>query len=467
MRSAPKILAIVPTLIASCHINVLKPMKKLAARGLIDFRWRLEAKADAADIHWADLIVFCRNTEPAYANLLNEAVCTSKPIVYDLDDNFWDIPYETDPELARYHRLPPRLSQLEQYLTLSTLVRVYSPVLANRVSEFSKNIRQLKSGFDFSLVGRKDARTHDKVRIVYATSRIVDDQYHEFLGGILRVLDEFGDQITLTLWGCQPSELAGRQSVELLPLFPDYEGFLREFSAKGFDIGLAPLPDTVFHRSKNNTKFRDYGACRVAGVYSNVDLYSSCIEDNSTGVLVANTPDGWYEGIVRLIKDRKLIETIKKNAYDEVFSHYRQELVEDEWMQQINELLFQNIPYLTQSSSRFVTEMRVRTDFSGLYGIRIPSHSPDGDKVGRILLEVLTPNGDLLRDASSVTVERLDDGDIEISFVPIVNTTKREFVFRFVAFSENPDAAPGWVPPSGMIEMLYKSRTASTARAVC
>ncbi len=467
MRSAPKILAIVPTLIASCHINVLKPMKKLALEGHIDFKWRLEAKADASDIHWADLIVFCRNTEPAYANLLNEAVCTSKPIVYDLDDNFWDIPYDTDPELARYHRLPPRLAQLERYLSLSTLVRVYSPVLATRVSEFSKNIRQLKSGFDFALVANPASVRQDKVRIVYATSRIVDDQYHEFLDGMLRVLDEYGDRISLTLWGCQPSELAGRQNVELLPLLPDYDGFLREFSARGFDIGLAPLPDTLFHRSKNNTKFRDYGACRVAGVYSNVDVYSSCIKDNSTGVLVENTADGWYEGIVRLINNRDLIATIKKNAYEEVYTQYRQELVEEEWLQQINELLGESIGYLAQSNARFVTEMRVRADFAGLHAIRIPRQSSDGHKVGRILLEVLTVDGDMLREASNARLDQLPDGDIQISFAPIINTKKREFVFRFISFRENPESEPGWVPPSGLIEMLYTSRTADTAEAVC
>ncbi len=107
------------------------------------------------------MIVFCRNTEPAYGHLLNEAVCTSKPIIYDLDDNFWDIPTDTDPELARYHRLPPRLQQLERYLSLATLVRVYSPVLEEKVGQFTKKTKLLKAGFDFflSLVENSDGQT--------------------------------------------------------------------------------------------------------------------------------------------------------------------------------------------------------------------------------------------------------------------------------------------------------------------
>lgn len=459
MRSAPKVLAIVPSLIASCQINVLKPLKVLASQDRIKFRWKLESRASLGDVHWADVVIFCRNTEPAYGHLLNEAVCTSKPIIYDLDDNFWDIPYDTDPEIARYHRLPPRLHQLEQYLQLSTFVRVYSPVLGTRVSEFSQNVKLLKAGFDFSLVAKRRSPAEDKVRIVYATSRIVDDQYHEFLEGMIHVLGKYDDRVSLTIWGCQPSELAGRRGVELMPLLPSYERFLSEFNYQAFDIGLAPLPNTLFHRSKNNTKFRDYGACRVAGVYSDVDVYSSCIQDGRTGILVQNTAESWANGISRLIDDKTLTDSIKRDAYDQVYKEYRQELVEEEWMVEINELLSGSVGYVASSPTRRVEEMRVRTDFPGLCAIRIPGESPDGEKVGQILLEILTPAGDVLRHASSS--KRIDetDGDIVVSFEPIVNSDKQEFVFRFISMSEETDIEPGWLPPSGLIQMLYASRT--------
>ncbi|MCC7527485.1 MAG: glycosyltransferase [Candidatus Melainabacteria bacterium] len=456
MRSAPNVLAIVPSLIASCQINVLKPLKVLASQGRIKFRWRLESRASLSDVHWADVVIFCRNTEPAYGHLLNEAVCTSKPIIYDLDDNFWDIPYDTDPEIARYHRLPPRLLQLEQYLQLSTFVRVYSPVLGDRVSEFSKNVKLLRAGFDFSLAAKRRPPANDKVRIVYATSRVVDDQYYEFLEGIIHVLDKYGDCVSLTIWGCQPSELAGRKGVELMPLLPSYERFLREFYRQGFDIGLAPLPSTLFHRSKNNTKFRDYGACRVAGIYSDVDVYSSCIQDGCTGVLVQNNPESWASGMSRLIEDRALTEKIKRDAYAQVYKEYRQELVEEEWMAQINELLSGNIGYAAASPTRKVEEMRVRSDFHGLCAIRMPGESPDGEKVGQVLLEILTPTGDVLRDASSC--KRINEnGEVLVSFEPIANSDKQEFVFRLISTSEETDVKAGWLPSSGLIQMLYVS----------
>ncbi len=460
MPNAPKVLAIVPSLIASCQINVLKPLNKLAERGKVDFLWKLETKADCADVEWCDVVIFCRNTEPAYGHLLNAAICAGKPIIFDLDDNFWDIPYDTDPELARYHRLPPRLAQLEKYLSFSSLVRVYSPVLAQRVGAFTRNIKMLKSGFDFSLVSAKRPPKSKSTSIVYATSRIVDDQYHEFLDGIIRVLDEYQDRVTLTICGCKPRELAGRRGVNLIPLYPDYDRFLTDFYAKGFDIGLAPLPDTIFHRSKNNTKFRDYGACRVAGVYSNVDVYSSCIEDGRTGILVENTPEGWFEGVARLIDNPALTDTIKETAYKHIYDNYRQELVEDEWLADIASVL----PATSSGVAETVVEtrdVRVRADFLGLYGIRIPSESPDGQKVGNLLLEVRTPDGYALREASSSVRRTAENGDLEITFDPIVNSRRREFVFRLISLPGEPQLnaewKSGWLPPSGDMQMLYAS----------
>ncbi|MCC7528496.1 MAG: glycosyltransferase [Candidatus Melainabacteria bacterium] len=457
MSNAPKILAIIPSLIASCQINVLKPLNRLAEQGKVEFRWAQETKADVSDVTWSDVVIFCRNTEPAYGHLLNAAVCAGKPIIFDLDDNFWDIPYDTDPELARYHRLPPRLAQLEKYLSFSSLVRVYSPVLADRVGAFSKKIKLLKSGFDFSLVSGKVPKKSGNISIVYATSRIVDDQYHEFLTGIIRVLDAYQDKVTLTICGCKPRELAARRGVNLIPLLPDYDKFLMDFHAQGFDVGLAPLPNTVFHRSKNNTKFRDYGACRVAGVYSNVDVYSSCIEDGRTGILVDNTPESWFQGIVKLIDDPSLIASIKEQAYTYVYEQYRQELVEDEWMVDIASVLSPNLRTAKSGTAVEARDIRVRADFLGLYGIRIPGESPDGERVGRLMLEVLTPEGYSLREASSSVLQYRDDGDIEIKFDPIANSRRREFVFRLISLPDESGAATGWLPPSGHMQMLYKS----------
>ncbi|HEY9676779.1 MAG TPA: glycosyltransferase [Drouetiella sp.] len=460
----PKVVAIVPSMIASCQIGVLKPLMALAAKGKIRFDYCLEGKANLGLIDSADLVVFCRNTEPAYTHLLNQAVATHKPIIFDLDDNFWDVPFESDPELARYHRLPLRIQQLEKYIAHANLIRVYSPVMKEIVEKLNPKVRLLKAGFDFGML-RKPAfkGNSDKLQIVYATSRIVDNQYLLFSDSLKKVLDAYSDKVELTIWGCQSSELVGYRGVKFMPLISDYERFLREFSSFGFDIGLAPLEDTHFHRSKTNTKFRDYGASKIAGVYSNTPVYSSCVKDGVNGVLVNNDVDSWFDGISRLVNNADLRKSIQKNAYDQVKEEYCQEVVEQEWMREIDELLAKSTVYsLTATSPLRSSEVLIRADFNGLKGVRFPASSPgDREPVGKVLLEVRTVTGVLLREASTTRMlkEEADD-KLVFSFAPIANSKKEEFLLKFTSVPEEQASldAPFWLPNSGYIQMLYVNR---------
>jgi glycosyltransferase involved in cell wall biosynthesis len=463
LKTFPKIVAIVPSMIASCQIGVLKPLLSLAAKGRIRFDYCLEGKASLNAINSADLVVFCRNTEPAYSHLLNQAVATHKPIIFDLDDNFWDVPFESDPELARYHRLPLRIQQLEKYITHSSLIRVYSPVMKEIVAKLNPKVRLLKAGFDFGMLRKPSFKgSSDKLQIVYATSRIVDNQYLLFSESLKKVLDTYSDKVELTIWGCQSSELVGYRGVRFMPLIPDYEKFLRSFSSFGFDIGLAPLEDTPFHRSKTNTKFRDYGACNIAGVYSDTPVYSSCVENNRTGILVNNDTESWFAGISKLIDDAPLRRSIQKNAYDRVKEEYSQEVVEDEWLAEIEELLSSSTVYsLTATSPLRTSEILIRADFDGLKGVRFPASSPgDKEPVGKVFLEVRTSTGNLLREASTTTQMKEDLEDkIVFSFTPINNSKKEEFLLKFTSVPEEQSSSdePFWLPNSGYIQMLYQN----------
>lgn len=463
LNAFPKVVAIVPSMIASCQIGVIKPLLSLAAKGKIQFDYCLEGKASLNAINSADLVVFCRNTEPAYSHLLNQAVATHKPIIFDLDDNFWDVPFESDPELARYHRLPLRIQQLEKYITHANLIRVYSPVMKDLVARLNPKVRLLKAGFDFGMLRKPNFKGgSDKLQIVYATSRIVDNQYLLFSESLKRVLDTYPDKVELTIWGCQSSELVGYRGVKFMPLIPDYERFLREFSSFGFDIGLAPLEDTPFHRSKTNTKFRDYGASNVAGIYSDTPVYSSCVENDVTGILVNNDPDSWFKGISKLIDDAQLRKSIQKNAYARVKEEYSQEVVEREWLREIEELLASSTVYSLNATSPLRTsEILIRADFNGLKGVRFPASSPgDKEPVGRVLLEVRTASGNLLREASTTILTKEDAEDkLVFSFPAINNSRQEEFLLKFTSVPEEqsePDA-PFWLPNSGYIQMLYQN----------
>jgi glycosyltransferase involved in cell wall biosynthesis len=102
--------------------------------------------------------------------------------------------------------------------------------------------------------------------------------------------------------------------------FEDLRGYVASF-----DIGLAPIADTDFNRSRSNVKIKEYAAMGVPWLASPIGPYAELGQDEG-GRLVAD--DRWYEEIERLVLDdrgrRKLAkravkwaqkQTIEENAH--------------------------------------------------------------------------------------------------------------------------------------------------------
>jgi len=334
----PYVLALLPHVIPSTILTVVKPLTRLHRSGRIVADITLEAHGSPRQIARADAVVFSRNSEPEHGGLLECAVSLGKPVIYDIDDNFFELPAFYPRE--RRHLTAERVRQLERYLRAACLVRVYSQPMQERASQFNSRVARVDGPIDWNLVPETPPpRDPQRVRIVYATSRFDDELAQLFLPDLRRILDTYAGRISVCFWGFEPPELRGRADVEFRPFVPDYDRFFRRFARAGFDIGLAPLRDDVFHRSKSNNKFREYAAARIAGVYSKVDVYTSCVEQERTGMLVADEPGAWYAAISRLIDDRGLRTRIQTEAYTQARAQYGLEQMSATWLEQITSLL--------------------------------------------------------------------------------------------------------------------------------
>lgn len=110
----PRILAVLPGFIPSTMITVVKPLVNLHRAGRISARIVLESQAGRNDTDWADAIVLCRNTEPRHAPLLAAARSRGTPLIYDLDDNLFELPPNCE-GLSRL-REASRQAMLTEYL---------------------------------------------------------------------------------------------------------------------------------------------------------------------------------------------------------------------------------------------------------------------------------------------------------------------------------------------------------------
>jgi hypothetical protein len=181
--------------------------------------------------------------------------------------------------------------------------------------------------------------TWKPVKIVYATSRREDRLASIFSDALSHLLREYAQDVEMCFWGFKPQEFIDFPNVRFRKFSSNYDKFLHQFSSVGFDIGLAPLTDDRFHQSKTNNKFREYAACCIAGIYSDVEVYSNCIQDRVTGLLVPNKPEAWYSALKTLIENVDLRQKISQAARVQVETRYSSRQFQDEWMRMIKSVL--------------------------------------------------------------------------------------------------------------------------------
>lgn len=179
--------------------------------------------------------------------------------------------------------------------------------------------------FDMDLVhGLPSQRSDHKIKIAYPTGRLDDRHLEKMLyTAVANVLKQYAGKVEFHLWRKEPpSELKGVAGVVLNKPVRGYDNFIREFYKSGFDIGLAPGVDTPFFRSKTNNKYREFGGCGIAGVYSNFPPYSNTVEDGVSGLLVDSSTEAWTDAIGRLVEDEELRRRIGDAARVDVSSNY-------------------------------------------------------------------------------------------------------------------------------------------------
>lgn len=288
-------------------------------------------------VDWRSLVkrlnIFCRVCDPTYKWLPAYMCKRGISYVYYIDDNFWRITGESD--LAKYYQANDVVTSLDEFVRYSSLVMTHSQALADFVAYRFPDVKcvLLKAPFDMSLA--KEELQHIPPRVkkgaVVGYAGGYKREEFELLEEVISKLDVKRPEIRFEFIGGVSKRLRKFKNVQWFPGLSDYAAYISFKISRRWSVGLGPLLESEFNASKTDNKFREYGGCRIPGIYSDTGPFAESVTPDVMGLLVRNKADDWVAAIERLVDDEALHESIAQAAFTYVDSTYSHEAISPSW----------------------------------------------------------------------------------------------------------------------------------------
>lgn len=296
--------------------------------------------------NWAHLCdglnIFVRAGSPTYQSFPLYLNQVGIEYIYFIDDNFWEI--QGNSLLANHYRNAMLHLTMERFIRGAKTVITSSNYLKKYIED-KFNIENVvfcqapvDIGYIDSISKNNNFQSNDSVRIGYAGVPKTND--FKMVWAALKKIRANYDNIEIEFFGDGYDEYLNEERVTVIRGLSDLKSYYLNQLARNWDIGLAPLLDNNFTKSKTENKFREYGAMKIAGIYSNIKIYNSHIADGENGILANQDADSWYLAIERLVNDKSLRETIATNAFTYAQKNFHFSVVAPQWSNAINSVNF-------------------------------------------------------------------------------------------------------------------------------
>jgi glycosyltransferase involved in cell wall biosynthesis len=226
-------------------------------------------------------------------------------LVYETDDDLWSI----DPTnfAASLAHTPDVVDATEQAIAAAHLVTVSTEALAEVLRRYHDNVVVLPNHIPAALLEFERPRP-ERVTVGWAGG----DSHLRDMAMIAPHLRRFlrrNPDVDLHTIGTDfraVCKIPGRYT----EWNPDTWAYYRTID---FDIGLAPLVDSVFNRSKSAIKAMEYAALGIPVIASDSEPYREFVEHGETGFLVRQ-PHEWDRYLRWLVEDTAMREEMGAKA---------------------------------------------------------------------------------------------------------------------------------------------------------
>ncbi len=294
------------------YIRMLQPLDHPAIGGGFDV---ILADTETVFDYEADIIATQRYAIPdldTADRLAAHASRTGAKLLYDLDDDLLNIP-ETHPDART---LRPFARTVRRMLMVSDAVWVSTLGLAKRLAPVRADTIVIENRLDERIWAHGPAphpAWDHPVRILCMGTQTHDRDFAMIEPALLRLKAEHGPRVVIDVLGMTsrsdlPAELNRiGPSTHASRSYPGFVNWMTSMRPR-WHIGLAPLLDTTFNRSKSPIKAMDYAAMGLAVLASDTPVYRGSIADGPAGLLVANDHRAWHAALDWLVRDQALRE---------------------------------------------------------------------------------------------------------------------------------------------------------------
>lgn len=292
------------------------------------------------DLRASDIVVFHRPENEEYSAIIKLLKADGKKIVIDNDDTFKiadDHPLATWTSDANKVELKKRDSKFDELASQADLLTTSTEFLAEEYRKINKNVVVLPNCIDPMDWDKPLGNKTKKVRIGMVGSVSYEYDYGH-IKGLLKTLSD-RDDVELVLFGLgskkhQYDNPAVTKHFEIEYKFWDtikkehtpwcpVSEYPSKLNEAKLDLMLIPRRDNYFNRCKSNVKWLEASMAGIAVCAESFEdgkgPYDTCIEDGKTGWLIK---DKNWDRVLDIIKDKKLINKVGKNARKEVLKNY-------------------------------------------------------------------------------------------------------------------------------------------------
>ena len=294
------------------YIRLIQPLHHPSITENFDIRL---TDANAIFDHHADIIVTQRSAMPdlkAVDNLSSHSSRMAAHLLYDLDDDLLDIP-RAHPDAAL---LRPRARIVRRLLDVADTVWLSTPGLADRLGAIRPDAAVMPNALDERIwIPPAPALRDQPVRILCMGTTTHDRDLALIEPALIRIKNEYADRVAIDVIGMTTRANLPQGITRLTPppnALRAYPGFVHWLNAAQhpWHIGLAPLLDTAFNRSKSAVKAMDYAAMGLVVLASDTTPYQGSIADGPAGRLVQNNTAAWYAALNWLVRNQDARQAI-------------------------------------------------------------------------------------------------------------------------------------------------------------